>query len=58
MIFKTTLYFVTLPNICLNLFFVAFAHEGKFSIIKKVVNYSDIVYGIEILLAFFTSYLE
>jgi hypothetical protein len=58
MVFKTVLYFITLPNICLNLFFVAFAHEGEFTRLEKICNYSDIVYAVEILLAFFTSYLE
>ena len=55
---KTLLYITTLPNICLNLFLVAFVYKPSESIVYAVCVYMDALYAIEILTAFFTSYLD
>lgn len=53
--FKGLVYLLTVPNVCFNVFVVAFGINWT---IYNVANYMDILYGVEILLSFITSYLD
>lgn len=53
--FKGGLFFLTLPNVCFNVFVVAF---GAHYSIYHVVLYMDIIYGLDILFNFITSYSD
>lgn len=52
------MFFITIPNIMLNLYLVAFVYYTATSDIYKACLYMEIVFALEIFLSFFTSFMD